>query len=75
MDLRLVLVDLQPELAGRQAADRGEKAVRSDHAVALRRDELDAGRQQFLLGVEDVEGRARPTLASSRTPFSAVSAA
>ena len=57
------------------AARGGQQRVGRDDAVALRDHQRHAGVDQFLLRVEHVERGALADAASSRTPFSAISAA
>ena len=48
----------EPEHLRTEAPDRAQQCVRGDDAVALRQHQVDAGVDQRLLGVEDVEGGA-----------------
>src|SRR5262249_47767446 len=57
---RIVRLNLQPENLRRQRTGRREHGVGGDDPVTLRGDEGDAGIDQILLGVEDVERGALP---------------
>jgi len=74
-DLGVVAWDAQPQRARRQPSDCGEHRIGVHQAVALRLHQRHAGVDQLVLGVEHVKCGALAKSASSRTPFSAASAA